>query len=197
MLREIPGILVLSIVLALGYNMFSPRALPILRRQAVKNATPDSALFSWNSGTVDSTAQNTPHVIAPLRQRALANPDSMAKLYPKKDTGYGIVSLDQVKRLLKEKRGVFIDARELDEYDKGHLPGARNIPYLEYENHFSEIMQIPQDTLVVIYCTSNDCPLGRDLVDFMRAMEFKRVMLYDDGWEGWEKAGMDKEGALK
>ncbi|HLX13176.1 MAG TPA: rhodanese-like domain-containing protein [Bacteroidota bacterium] len=196
MLRELGGILLLSIVLAFSYNAFSTHGLPLMRKETKKVVTSDSTLFQQLS--LPQTKQiDTTTVVAPLHKHAMEHRDSIAKAFTKKDNGYSVISLDQVKRLLKEKRGVFVDAREPDEFDAGHLPGAINIPYLESENHFNQMMQIPQDTLIVVYCSSSECPLGRDLIDFMRGMDFKKVMLYDEGWEGWTKAGMDKKGALK
>jgi rhodanese-related sulfurtransferase len=77
---------------------------------------------------------------------------------------------------------------------EGHIIGSRNIPFLGVENYFEKMMDIPRDTLIVIYCNGPDCELGKELADFMTQMGFKHLYLYDDGWDGWEKAKMPFEG---
>ncbi len=198
--REAVGIFLLSVFVAFLYNAFSPKSISLIRKIPVKTATANSVLFpqqhiSQLPSSSDSSNKKSIPVIAPLHERALRNPDSMAALEKnkKRDAGYKIVTLEQVKRLMAEQRGVLLDARGVDEFEKGHIHGARNIPYFEVEKHFEEMMTIPRDTLILIYCSNPECPLGRNLVDFMTQMEFHTIYLYDDGWDGWEKAGMPAE----
>jgi rhodanese-related sulfurtransferase len=201
--REIGIIFLVAIAAAFGYNAFSARSLPFIRVAPNKIAVADTLLFGKTPSTADSshpatskdqmTPKSSVPVYAPLQQRALANPDSMAKLHRKKDKGYSVVSLEQVKKLRDAGKAMFVDARPKEEFEEGHIPGAKNIPFLDFDNQFPALMSIPLDTLVVVYCTGSDCPLGRDLCDFMMNMEFKHVFLYDEGWDGWTKAGMAGE----
>lgn len=187
-------VLLLSVFLALVYNAFSQKSLPLIRKPPVKIATADSALFSWKETKLDSIAGTKSTAIPPPHERARASRDSSAApIAKKKDTGYKIVTLDQVKRLLGEGRGVFIDGREPEEYAQGHIRGARNVPYLEVDKHFEELVAIPRDTLIIIYCHNPECSLGRDLADFMSQMEFHNLYLYDNGWDEWIASGMAVE----
>jgi rhodanese-related sulfurtransferase/biotin operon repressor len=56
-----------------------------------------------------------------------------------------------------ESDTVFIDLRQPEEYDAGHLPGAINIPYEELHERISEVAAM-QD--VVIYSRGPYCELG-------------------------------------
>ncbi len=193
-LREAFILLLLSVFLALVYNAFSPKSLPLVRKPPVKIATADSALFSAKETRPDSISGSTSTVISPPHERTRANRDSMAApAGKKKDIGYKIVTLDQVKRLLGEGRGLFIDGREPEEYAQGHIKGARNVPYLEVDKYFEELVAIPRDTLIIIYCHNPECSLGRDLADFMSQMEFHNMFLYDKGWDEWIASGMAVE----
>ncbi|MFI5253804.1 MAG: rhodanese-like domain-containing protein [Bacteroidota bacterium] len=205
LLREILGILFLSFLLGFSFNAFSSKGIPLIRVAPMKHTIADSELFGQlkpspkqppvaTDTVVDSVTNKKIPVFAPLQKKALANPDSVSKLFPKKNIAYSVVNLDQIRKLLAEHRGVFLDARGADEFAEGHIIGSRNIPYLDVDKHFEEIMNIPQDTLVVIYCNGPECHLGRGLADFMNKMEFKHIYLYDDGWDGWEKAKMPFEG---
>ncbi len=187
-LREIVMIILLSVFLALVYNAFSSRGIPLIRKEIQKIAASDSVLFSRSSR--DDSTQGV-KVIAPLHERALSNPDSMAKLYPTvQEQDFKIISLTQLKKLLGEKRGVMLDARSAEEYKQGHIMGASNIPALEVEKYFDKLVTIPRDTLVIIYCNNPECYLGQVLADFLKVMEFKHLLIYDDGWDGWTQAKM-------
>ena len=205
LIKEILAIVVLSIVLAFTYNAFSTRSIPLIRVAPKKIATADSDLFSATTPisrtpvptdtVTDSATHRKIPVFAPIQKKAIERPDSVKKSLAKKNQGYSVVTLDQVKKLLEQHKGVFVDARSEDDYAEGHIIGSRNIPFDDVDKHFEEVMTtIPQDTLVVIYCTGPDCHLGRGLADWMLSMEFKRIYLFDDGWDGWVKAKMPFEG---
>lgn len=190
--REILIIIVLSVLLAFTYNAFSGKRIPLIRKEVEKVNVSDSTLFGSNEKK-DSTQSSSIKVIAPLHERALANADSMAKVVvaEKKDKEiFRIITLDQMKRLMVEKHPLIFDARDTAAYRKGHVKGARNIFGQEAGDHFEEIVTIPRDTLIIIYCNNPDCHLGRMLAEFMGAIGFTNLLLYDDGWDGWEKAKM-------
>ena len=143
--REIAIIVVVAVIAAFGYNAFSARSLPLIRVAPNKVAASDTLLFGpmpASKDTLNNSAAHSqvPRVYDPLRERALANPDSMAKLHKKKQ-GYEVVSLDQVKKLRDAKRALFIDARPKEEFDEGHIPGAQNIPFLDIDNQFATVMK--------------------------------------------------------
>jgi len=205
-LRESIAIVIVAAFLALVYNWFSPRGLSLIRQHAPGVSASDSSLFmtspaddSPGAGTSsirqgkseDTVGPGAVKVIAPLHERALAEEDSIEKTSGKKEVPeYRIVSLVQFKRLLQEHRGILIDARESEDYQRGHIKGARSIPDLEADKHFGELAPLPRDTLVLIYCSNAECPLGRALAHFMSIMSFTNLLLFDDGWDGWVSAGM-------
>ncbi len=204
--REIGLIILLSIFLALTYNIFSPKGIPVIRKEIIKIIAPDSILFSsptrveTSLTTIDmsNTITNLPEanktntkVIAPLHEKAMRNPDSMAELYAgSRDAVFKIINLQQLKRLLAEQRGILFDARDANEYRQGHIKNARSMPGLEPDQHFNELISIPRDTLIIIYCNNPECHLGHVLADFMHQLEFKNIYIYDDGWDGWVEAKM-------
>jgi rhodanese-related sulfurtransferase len=210
-LRECAAITVLALFLSLVYNFCSPRGLSIIRTKVQKEVVSDSLLFqspvAQQPLQIDSArpvpralardtgaAPRDVRVVAPLHDKALQTGDSAAMAAAesdrKKQSGLKIVSLEQVRKLLASKRGIFLDARSADDYRKGHITGAHSMPAEDQDNNFPKLVRIPRDTLVVVYCNNNECHLGRTLIEFMRAMEFHNLVLYDDGWDGWTKAKM-------
>ncbi|MEI6480942.1 MAG: rhodanese-like domain-containing protein [Candidatus Saccharibacteria bacterium] len=49
---------------------------------------------------------------------------------------------------------IIIDVREPEEYDRGHVSGAINIPPGEIMAGASKLADVPKDTELVLYCVS-------------------------------------------
>jgi len=196
--RQILIVVAISILLALMYNTFSPKGLPLIRTEPAKTAISDSALFnslppeslSALASKTDSAQWKDIKVIAPLHEKALHNPDSMKEVVRtnKEEQPFSVITLDQLQRLLKAHRGILFDARSEEDYVKGHIKGARNVPGEDPGKHFPQFVELPRDTLIIVYCNNPECHLGRSVIEFLATMEFKKMVLYDDGWDGWEKA---------
>jgi 3-mercaptopyruvate sulfurtransferase SseA len=58
------------------------------------------------------------------------------------------------------------------------------------EEYLHWMVEIPRDTMVVIYCGNPVCHYGRTLAEFMGSFGFTNLLLYDDGWDDWTAAGL-------
>ena len=67
---------------------------------------------------------------------------------------YDQISGAEAKALMDSESGyIIIDAREQDEYDQGHIPGAILIPYGEIADRAEK--ELPdKDQLILVYCRS-------------------------------------------
>ena len=156
LIKELATIILLSVFLAFTYNAFSSKGLPLLRKLPQTISVSDSALFSSTISITENKNQSR---------------DSLGSLSTSKTKSsevYKVVTLDQMKRLISEQRGYLIDARDSASYYQGHIKGARNYPGNEPEKHFESLLEIPRDTLIIIYCNNPDCHLGHDLIEFMK-----------------------------
>lgn len=105
------------------------------------------------------------------------------------------ISTRQAKRLLDEKRATFIDARRSDQYAKGHIKGAINVYAYEVGNHVGDILGIPKDRQIVIYCDGGACEMSHDLADELKKnFGFTKIVIYQGGWEEWSKTDYPKGG---
>ena len=68
--------------------------------------------------------------------------------------GYRQISMEEAVKIMKdEKNYIILDARRPDEYDKGHIPGAINVP--NEEIGAAEIPELPDKSqLILVYCRS-------------------------------------------
>ena len=201
--RQVAHIVLLAALVGFAYNWFSVKKIPLIRQPVVKVAASDSELFSGRGvppGDFGRSRVRPPdvRVIAPRHDSALAREDSTGATPPVKDDKqiYRIITLQQLTRLLERGHNMLVDARDSAAYRKGHITGARNMFGLSTDRYFPELAAMPRDTLVLIYCNNPDCHLGRMLGEFMGAIGFTNLYLYDDGWDGWEKAGMPVDSTL-
>ena len=198
--RETGMVVFLAVFLSLAYNAFSAKGLSLWRIAPARVEVPDSVLFSTleriSSDTLPAAGSviADPNVVAPLHQQALRNPDSSARAVEQETeesrAQLKVIKLDQLKRLLAQHRGVLLDARSEEEYGKGHIQGARNVFALEVEKYFEQLVELPRDTLVIIYCNNPECHLARTLAEFMETINFSNLYLYEAGWDGWVAAQM-------
>lgn len=84
---------------------------------------------------------------------------------------------------------VFLDVREPNEWNLGHVPGAVHIPRGQLENKVEAA--IGRDTDVVVYCGGG----GRSALaaDTLRQMGYDKVSSLRNGFRGWTEAGGEIE----
>ena len=77
-----------------------------------------------------------------------------------------IISLEFAKYLFDQNSATFIDARETEEYEVGHIKNSINIPYDYYEDYEDVIDELKDDGIYIIYCSGGECSLSIDLADY-------------------------------
>ena len=83
----------------------------------------------------------------------------------------------------------FLDVREHNEWNLGHIPGALHIPRGTLEGKVETL--IPRDSKVVIYCASgNRSALAADT---LQQMGYQNVASMSQGFRGWVEAGGEVE----
>ncbi|MBI3195688.1 MAG: rhodanese-like domain-containing protein [Ignavibacteriae bacterium] len=195
--KEIGSILLLCIMLAFIYNYFSPKGISLIRKELPKDTTSLTELFAASIQEVDSSKTDSVHFQQtkpeqPQSEQAIEKKPVQPK--PKESwKGIKIISVEQFAQLVRERQTLILDAREPDEFNKGRVPGSKNIPYLQVDNYFEQLAMFPRDTTVAIYCNNLMCPLGRGLAEFMEQLEFKRLLLFEEGWDRWEREEMPVE----
>jgi len=82
----------------------------------------------------------------------------------------------------------FIDVREVEEYEDGHIAGTTNIPLSEFQARYEEISE---DSPIVLVCAAG----GRSAqaAQFMSAMGYENLYNLIDGTKGWIIKGYEVE----
>ena len=85
---------------------------------------------------------------------------------------------------------VFIDARPLREFDKGHIQSARNIPY-SFVDPVGEqtIRELKRYKAVIIYCNRKDAQVSMTMAGELSEEGVAAVSYLEGGFLGWVEAG--------
>jgi rhodanese-related sulfurtransferase len=100
------------------------------------------------------------------------------------------ISIDEALNLIKLSHPVIIDARNESDYQKSKIENAINIPAKKFEEYLEQVLAIPQDALIIIYCEGIHCNLSHQLADKMTAFGFKNLNIMYEGIEGWQKRNL-------
>lgn len=105
-----------------------------------------------------------------------------------------IISLSEAAKLFTEKTAVFIDARSDEDFRKGHIQGAKSLPWQDVDQRFIEVAEdISPDMTIITYCDGETCKLSHDLALFLLDMGFKNVRVLVNGWSVWQETNLSVE----
>ena len=101
------------------------------------------------------------------------------------------ISLSDAKTLHMSGSAVFLDARFSDDFSKGHIQGAKSLPWAEAEQRVMEVVaNMPNDAAIITYCDGDTCDLSRELALFLESLGFSNVRVLVNGWTMWQGAGL-------
>ena len=111
------------------------------------------------------------------------------------DTGNSmVVSLDEARNLCLDKKAIFLDARSPEDYVRGHIQCALNIPWESFDEYIDRVFEtIPDNAWIVTYCDGEHCLLSENLAKELLSMSYENVKVLLNGWSRWLEAGLPVE----
>lgn len=104
------------------------------------------------------------------------------------------ISLGEAKVLHQSRGAIFLDARPLEEFTKGHIQGAISLPWHEAEQRVMDATtDMANDALIITYCDGDSCNLSKDLALFLENLGFSKVLVLVNGWTLWQDSGLPIE----
>jgi rhodanese-related sulfurtransferase len=116
-----------------------------------------------------------------LARDRLAEVEQVARLYIDGRDEMEPVSLDELRRRVRDDDVTVIDVRPEEEFRAGHIPGARSIPVAQLKRRLSEI---PKKKEVVAYCRGPYCVYSVEAVGILRKHGY-RARRADEGLPEW------------
>ena len=80
---------------------------------------------------------------------------------------------------------VLVDVRPTEEFEAGHIEGARSIPIEELQSRLGEL---PSDKEVVAYCRGPFCAYAHEAVRLLQS-DGRQARRLEEGWPEWRLAG--------
>ncbi|MCW7487473.1 ArsR/SmtB family transcription factor [Leptospira meyeri] len=90
------------------------------------------------------------------------------------------ISLLELQKKMKKRGVLLIDVRSKEEYKKGHIQDAINVPYNDLLTH-----KFPKTKEVIVYCRGPLCLLSVNAMKLLQSREVN-VFRFDGGFSGWE-----------
>ncbi len=104
------------------------------------------------------------------------------------------ISLPEAADLFSIGQAIFIDARPAEEYEAGHIAGAKNVPlYDSGSDMIWESLAIPREANIIIYCSGDLCQDSLILARRISRQGWRNVKVYVGGWVEWSAAGLPLE----
>lgn len=198
-----------AVVVALTYNALSPHSLPLVREEA--KVVSDDELFSdpqptseaaQGRDTVAAIPGTDTIVKAPAVVDNATKTDAPKKVDEATPAGTGTkaaeekpekvemattVTYEQMLKLVAKPEVMFIDARNAEEYGQGHIRDAKNIFAPDFEKHIPEIIGLPRDKRIIVYCGGGACELSHEVAANMKNLGFQHVYVFAGGWNEWTR----------
>lgn len=117
--------------------------------------------------------------------KALAKPDPVAGA-----VSFAEVDADFVRQLSVDPNTVLIDARLPELFNRGHIPGAVNLPLSRFDDFIVEWMErLRSARQLIVYCSGRSCNDSYELARRLLEKGFKDLFLYSSGMEDWLEKG--------
>ena len=128
--------------------------------------------------------------------------DAIAKVSARlREAGLQPIDHDDVVGLFQDEnyefeQYVFVDARNDEHYQEGHIPGAYQFDHFHMERYLDEVMSVAEIAeKVVVYCYGRDCSDSEITATHIVNMGVDRtqVYVYVGGMQSWCEAGQQIE----
>lgn len=161
LLAQVTFLVAASLVLGLGRNVVVPGRIPWVGDWAVKDS-----------------------IAAAIGANPLAKPPSAQEGDPP------FLSLSEALAKHYDPNVIFVDAREPEEYEQGHISGAVLLPFDWFDDYWPLVKdKLPRDREIVTYCSGAECESSLFLARYMRELGYEKISIFYGGWLQWQQYG--------
>jgi rhodanese-related sulfurtransferase len=181
LLTEAVLVTLLGITLSFAANSLSVRGLKLTRNYfpgpSISSHASTPASSGTNAATVSTPSQSpAERAIARLNQKGLQVVDDSQMPVLFQDPNYQTGSI------------IFVDARDDDHYQKGHIPGAYQLDHMYAEKYLGTVLPACNTAQqIVVYCGGGDCEKSEFVAELLRAaVPNNKIFIYVGGMTDWQ-----------
>lgn len=97
-----------------------------------------------------------------------------------------IVNFDYVKKALKDKKAIFVDARIQKRYNTKTIRSSINIPLRNFKKFSSQLKNIDRNHEIITFCDGTACNKSTQVALQLMRSGYKNVKIYQGGMPEWE-----------
>jgi len=194
-LTEALLVTVAGLALALLANSLSPRGLSLNRDYFPRAPVPPATTTPPAHGTADAGEAVTPAATP-------ATPAGAEAVRTRIEArGFRYIELAEARQFFEDPRRaqelvVFLDARNDQHYQEGHVPGAYQFDHYYPGNHLPVVMPVCQQAeVIVVYCSGGDCEDSEFAAVALQeaGIPADRLAVYGGGMADWLTHGLPVE----
>ena len=95
-------------------------------------------------------------------------------------------------KLTSREPVVLLEALPAAYYERGHLPGARNLPHDQVRALAATVVP-EKGAEIVVYCASPTCQNSHVAAGVLSALGYRNVRVFRGGKQEWEESGLALE----
>lgn len=105
-----------------------------------------------------------------------------------------IIDHDKAFEFFSDPETVFVDTREKEDFQAGHVKGALNISSYEKEEQYPMVAALmPDNYRIILYCHGPECDMAEKVAAFLGQLGYKNMMIMSSGYPLWAQAGYPVE----
>jgi rhodanese-related sulfurtransferase len=121
----------------------------------------------------------TPTALSP------SQPESPSTITPQPGS-VEIITLPDAFSLFTSGNAIFLDARDAQSYEGGHIQGAINVPVITLDSVWSQLQPHLEGKTIITYCDGEACPLGHELAEALHMRGISPIFVLVNGWSVWQ-----------
>lgn len=135
------------------------------------------------------------HIIRPDRIAPVADRSTGGIAQTVQQTsGVREISIEEARKLFREKSVIFADARHPADYEAGYIQGAVNLNVANPDAWLPDFIPATDPaTRIVTYCDGESCPLAEELAELLALNGFENVGYLKNGLTRWRESGLPIE----
>ena len=112
----------------------------------------------------------------------MAEMDKVIKDYREGKNSLEVLNMDELLDRMKLKNVVLLDVRPTNEFEKGHIPGALNVPIDELTKR---LKKLPKTKEYIAYCRGSFCVFADEAIHLLTKYGYKAKRL-EQGFSDWK-----------
>lgn len=180
-------IIIFSSVVGFVYNAINPKGIPVIKEERILSFEEEIELPDSIQQLISDSETKPAENLTELKSENSLIKEEVPVTHKPFDRPIAI-KLSRAYQLFNQGT-IFIDSRSKEEFDEGHIKNAINIPFYDSEKYENILNKISTDKIIVTYCSSKECDTSILHGDELFEKGYKRVYIFQGGWDDWLQAG--------